>query len=102
MSSPGLLLSTFAVEIVKPEPAVALGCPLEPIDGWQPSEFDFAVQYVTGPSGIAVIAPRISPSGCDATCTLSHALPLAIACETLAGTTSRSVMNMWLYGSIGW
>jgi hypothetical protein len=35
--------------IVKPLPALALGDPLEPIAGVQPSEFVFAVQYVGRP-----------------------------------------------------
>ena len=42
---PGLLLITLVAETVKPEPDVALAIPLEPMDGVQPSELIFAVQY---------------------------------------------------------
>jgi len=40
------LFSTFVHSTTKPLPAVALGVPLEPIAGTQPSELTLAVQYV--------------------------------------------------------
>src|SRR5690349_4637200 len=51
MTRPGLLFSTFAAVITKPEPAVALDKPVPPIAGMQPWLFVLAVQYTTGTGG---------------------------------------------------
>src|SRR5687768_2956600 len=57
---PTLLLITLTVLTVKPELADALDVPLAPIDGVQPSEFTFAVQYTCGPATRSTMAARRS------------------------------------------
>ena len=51
------MLRTFEPWIANPLPALALGIPLEPIDGRQPSEFTFAVQYVAGSGQSNAVRP---------------------------------------------
>lgn len=46
--SPGLLLTMLTTDTSNPEPALALGVPLNPMLGVQPSESTFAVHDATG------------------------------------------------------
>jgi hypothetical protein len=57
-----LLFRTFVAVMLKPLPAEALGVPLNPIAGVQPSELTFAVQYTVGVDGSAVKPTRRTPS----------------------------------------
>jgi hypothetical protein len=50
-SNPLLLFRTREPVTRNPEPALALGAPLDAIRGVQPRELVFAVQYVSGVHG---------------------------------------------------
>src|SRR5690349_17156093 len=110
---PGLLLITLIACTVKPAPAVALDTPLDEIDGVQPSEFTFAMQYVavgghcTGPRSRtnASAAPFVSP-GTRLVARLSNetqlpsaeiagSLLVLFACTPAGPRFRRSVVPSW-------